>query len=221
MTMKFDTEEDQHIYEIAQEGSTYLGDVAGPYGWAAMVYIEGQWGPRDQAVMDRYDGAQHFIVRENSDGIVMIRPFHEAEEATRAWAMLAEAISLSDAEITDEETREAIDGYLQAAAFTATDEAGDSLDGKGLSWSQEAQEAARSDVIGFITQNVEDVREFLAVTGHTWTQVGIDFNFTRNGQGAGFWDRGAGDVGVRLTESSKPWGEASVFVNENEEMDFA
>jgi hypothetical protein len=39
---------------------------------------------------------------------------------------------------------------------------------------------------------------------------GVDFWLTRNGHGAGFWNRGYGEVGDRLSEACKPYGEAYV-----------
>ena len=132
----------------------------------------------------------------------------------------AQDAALEDAGITDEEVREAIDGYLQAAKFTGVTEDGTPLDGTDYAWSSDAQDQARDDVIDFIVANVSAIREFQRVTGHGWLQVGIDFNFTRNGQGAGFWDRGAGEIGIELTNVSKPYGEAIVYVDDNEEMGF-
>lgn len=35
-----------------------------------------------------------------------------------------------------------------------------------------------------------------------------------------FWDRGAGDIGIELTNVSKPYGEATVYVDNNGEMGF-
>ena len=40
-------------------------------------------------------------------------------------------------------------------------------------------------------------------------QHGGDFYLTRNGHGAGFWDRGYGDVGKQLTEAAKVYGSTS------------
>lgn len=37
-------------------------------------------------------------------------------------------------------------------------------------------------------------------------QIGHDFILTRNGHGAGFWDRGLGEIGDRLTEWAKTFG---------------
>jgi hypothetical protein len=46
-------------------------------------------------------------------------------------------------------------------------------------------------------------------------QIGHDFWLTRNGHGAGFWDRFAVGIGARyghlLTEQSKPYGESYVY----------
>ena len=38
------------------------------------------------------------------------------------------------------------------------------------------------------------------------SQIGHDFILTRNGHGAGFWDRGLGEIGVTLTKWAKSLG---------------
>lgn len=43
-------------------------------------------------------------------------------------------------------------------------------------------------------------------------QAGHDFWLTRNRHGAGFWDRGLGAKGERLTEMSKPYGEVYLLI---------
>lgn len=43
--------------------------------------------------------------------------------------------------------------------------------------------------------------------------AGHDFALTRNGHGAGFWDRGLGEIGRRLTEEAKAYGEHSVIID--------
>jgi len=42
-------------------------------------------------------------------------------------------------------------------------------------------------------------------------QAGHDFYLTRNGHGAGFWDRGLGVLGDILTAGSKPYGETNEY----------
>lgn len=44
------------------------------------------------------------------------------------------------------------------------------------------------------------------VRGYDWTSAGHDFYLTREGHGAGFWDRGLGIVGDALTALAKPYG---------------
>lgn len=141
-----------------------------------------------------------------------------SDERRAELLRLTEAVSAAG--FSDTEARDAINGYLEAAMFTATDDAGESLDGLGYSWSAEAQGQAFDDVMAFLAANAEDCREFLLTTGLSALQIGIDFLLTRNGEGAGFWDRGAGAVGDRLTAASKPYGSITVILAETGELDF-
>jgi hypothetical protein len=49
------------------------------------------------------------------------------------------------------------------------------------------------------------------------TQAGHDFFLTRNRHGAGFWDRGIGDIGDQLTDKAHSYGECYLHV-ENEKV---
>lgn len=44
------------------------------------------------------------------------------------------------------------------------------------------------------------------------SSAGHDFWLTRNGHGAGFWDRGLGSVGERLYQASKPYDSVDLYV---------
>lgn len=46
-------------------------------------------------------------------------------------------------------------------------------------------------------------------------QAGHDFWLTRNGHGAGFWDRNLGATGERLTKSAHTFGELSPYVGDD------
>lgn len=76
---------------------------------------------------------------------------------------------------------------------------------------QDVREELRTDWEDFLAAHEDDVREFMRVTGTDLGQVAHDFHLTRNGHGAGFWDRGAGDVGEVLTKASKPYGTAELM----------
>lgn len=50
------------------------------------------------------------------------------------------------------------------------------------------------------------------------SRAGHDFWLTRNGHGAGFWDRGLGAIGQRLTEMSKPFGSCDLYRGDNDRL---
>jgi hypothetical protein len=65
---------------------------------------------------------------------------------------------------------------------------------------------------------VSDCRNFLEASAdisHDWdaSQFGHDFYLTRCGHGAGFWDRGKGEVGERLTDLCRPYGSVDLWVD--------
>lgn len=51
----------------------------------------------------------------------------------------------------------------------------------------------------------------LAATKADDDRNGIDFWLTRNHHGAGFWDRGYGELGDRLTDAAHTYGEAYCY----------
>lgn len=70
------------------------------------------------------------------------------------------------------------------------------------------QEIDLTDARAFYADNLH----LLTATGQTdFGQHGHDFALTRNGHGAGFWDRGYGTAGDILTERAKSYGEANIF----------
>lgn len=48
-----------------------------------------------------------------------------------------------------------------------------------------------------------------------WTQIGHDFWLTRAGHGAGFWDRGIGELGDKLTELSNEYKNIDLYVGDD------
>lgn len=64
-----------------------------------------------------------------------------------------------------------------------------------------------------LKQYVEEVRP-LDFAGH-------DFWLTRNGHGAGFWDRGAGELGTKLTEAAKAYGGCDIVVGDDGKLYFS
>lgn len=51
--------------------------------------------------------------------------------------------------------------------------------------------------------------------GYPDDSCGHDLWLTRNGHGAGFWDRGLGDVGERLTAAAEACGACDLYVGDD------
>jgi hypothetical protein len=47
--------------------------------------------------------------------------------------------------------------------------------------------------------------------------AGHDFALTRNGHGAGFWDRGLGEAGDKLTEACRPYGASNAYYSADDD----
>lgn len=112
-------------------------------------------------------------------------------------------IDLADVEI----------GYMTCALWSSTDESGDPLDDKYSidDLSPTAAAHMMSDVAAFVKAN----EALLITTPLDDEQIGHDFWLTRNGHGAGFWDRGLGEVGDRLTKACKAFPEINLYVGDD------
>lgn len=81
----------------------------------------------------------------------------------------------------------------------------------------ESMRSMLADCAAFLAGNAPDVEEFCFL-GHDLEQVGHDFWLTRNRHGAGFWDRGAGVVGERLSKAAKVYGESNLYLGDDGEI---
>lgn len=70
----------------------------------------------------------------------------------------------------------------------------------------ETEDAMIQDCEAFYDANADDLATLDA------EQVGHDFWLTRNGHGAGFWDRGLGALGNRLSDACRPYGDFNLYV---------
>jgi len=75
----------------------------------------------------------------------------------------------------------------------------------------QAIEEAKRDCEDFQNANREDLDQYQEQTGYTG---GVDLWLTRNGTGAGFWDRDLGDLGKRLTDAAR-LGECDSYVGDD------
>jgi len=80
-----------------------------------------------------------------------------------------------------------------------------------IGFAQETIEKAKEDCAEFQEANQDDLNAYQDATGYTG---GVDLWLTRNHHGAGFWDRGLGDLGKRLTDASR-LGECDSYVGDD------
>lgn len=111
--------------------------------------------------------------------------------------------------------------YIEAALWATDDDNGNPLENNyGVEdFDEQALNQISEDCQKFQKENAEDLEEFYKIVGgKEWSpeaQGGHDFFLTRNHHGAGFWDRGAGDVGERLSDAAHSYGEIWVYVGDD------
>ena len=105
-------------------------------------------------------------------------------------------------------------GYLECALWTALggEEHDEPIDDRYTldDFDDASIEGAVEVCRRFQKENANDLGEARA-DDHN----GHDFSLARNGHGTGFWDRGLGDVGDRLSKACEVFGEAYVWEDGN------
>ena len=101
--------------------------------------------------------------------------------------------------------------YLICALWSSTNEDGTPLDRDYFieDIAPEAIKKTEDDILAFI-EKIQHIEHDLSDE-----QLGHDFWLTRNGHGAGFWDRGLGVIGDILTQKAHSFGEADLYVGDD------
>jgi len=106
--------------------------------------------------------------------------------------------------------------YIECALWSSMDEStptgGEPLDTNyGVSdLASETLGSFERDCNKFQKENAEDLKQ----AGND-EQNGHDFWLTRNHHGSGWWDRGYGEVGERLTEATHKYKEVDLYVGDD------
>ena len=118
------------------------------------------------------------------------------------------------------EDEEILNGYLECALWSSVEE----LDGYSISDIDESSiDDSRNDINIFLEKLktkglLDNLMSEMEASG-----VGHDFWLTRNGHGAGFWDRDLGevngkDLGDAVTEVCKTFGEKWPYVGDDKKI---
>jgi hypothetical protein len=116
-----------------------------------------------------------------------------------------------------------LEHYIAAALWSSTDESseagGEPLDKNYTAddLAPEAREQMLADVVAFLQGCWGDTWEEFSIdlTGIEPEQIGHDFWLTRNHHGAGFWDRGLGEAGDKLTTFAHTFGDCHLYVEDD------
>src|SRR5690606_29911542 len=105
-----------------------------------------------------------------------------------------------------------VTAYINAALWSSTDEDGSPLDAQYSAddLAPETLEQMTDDCRGFLEANAipEDLDGHFADA----ELAGQEYWLTRNGHGAGFWDRGLGAIGKVLTDAAHAFGSRDIYV---------
>ena len=114
---------------------------------------------------------------------------------------------MSEFELNEVDSTRDMDNFVTSYIGAAEELADDEFEDGYVDWSPEAQQQMEKDAEEFYTK----AEKLLQKTGGDPRQHGTDFWLTRNGHGAGFWDRGYGDLGDKLTAFAEKYGNIDVI----------
>lgn len=121
------------------------------------------------------------------------------------------------------------DAYVTCALWSSHDESNDA-GGDPMDQNYSAQDIAPptlaamiADCAKFQTDNAADIAAAIEGSGngslvYSDAGAGHDFWLTRNHHGVGFWDRGLGDVGKRLTSAAHAFGEVDLYIGDDKQI---
>lgn len=114
-----------------------------------------------------------------------------------------------------------LQAYIVCALWSSTDDDGEPLNDSHSpdDIAPETLQQMREDCRDFLEANRSDLIEYCAAMhSEQWTgetRAGGDFWLTRNGHGAGFWDRGLDALGRRLADAAKVYKGVDLYIGDN------
>jgi hypothetical protein len=111
---------------------------------------------------------------------------------------------------TNSQLIEFFDAYLQTALWASTDNRRALAAEYGVDdFAESARETLLADATAFARDNAADLANLNPA------RCGHDFWLNRCRHGAGFWDRGLGEVGDRLSAASRVFGDPSLYIGDD------
>ena len=114
---------------------------------------------------------------------------------------------MADFDLNEDDSFRDRDNFVTAYIGAAEELADDEFEDGHVDWSKEAVAEMERAAELFYSK----AEKLLQKTDGDPRQHGYDFWLTRNGHGTGFWDRGYGDIGDKLTAFAEKFGEVNVY----------
>ena len=112
-----------------------------------------------------------------------------------------------------------IKGYFECALWASTlgDDIGTPMDQdySREDFADETQEKLRDDATEFYLAHETAIARYCERTQNDADYAGHDFWLTRNGHGAGFWDRGIGELGEHLSHVARECGSCDLYIGDD------
>lgn len=125
--------------------------------------------------------------------------------------------------LSDDQREEFFQGYVNCALWSSADTPPGGSEPEPLDEdygpddiADETLDAMRADCNDFIDGSGIDLADYVAA--RSAGDAGHDFWLTRNGHGAGFWDRGLGELGDRLAAMTKPYGSFDLYIGDDRKV---
>lgn len=148
--------------------------------------------------------------------MVTKRPEEAVEYEIAAVALRDSWLVMSDKEITENFTvklDEFTIAYIECALWSSNDTTGNY---EFLTENYDITDISKETLQVIVKDcGLFQAKSHELITVQSIEQSGHDFWLTRNGHGAGFWDRGLGDIGEVLTKLSNEFGECTLYVGDD------
>ena len=115
--------------------------------------------------------------------------------------------------ITNEQKKYSFEQVLETMLWSTLDSSNEECENLDENYSiNDIDIQSVNDLWVIYHEFIHNTRDLIECSNLNYDQVAHDFWLTCNGHGAGFWDRGLGIVGDKLTDCCKSVGNIEVFV---------
>lgn len=201
--MKYDNEHAEYLFTCTPIESGD-GNLDAPSGWFAEVELTPGDDAMEAAAFAHY-GTRHLIIQRDGNGNTYVHPFPDQQALNAHLLILERAWRMWETGLTNEQAIAAHSAFTRSMADAI------GMPGAATEWSVDAQRETREIVVDWLTENHDDVTEYMRlryfnVYGRetaTWEDVGDDLARVIQRQGFAFTDRvGAAECAAEMNRTA-------------------